>query len=369
MKKLVSVTLLVGLLLAILLTGCAKTPEELYQEQYDLGMRYLSEGNYEEAIIAFEAAIEINPRAIEAYIAIADTYVQSGDAPQAVRYLDQVLTDITNGELKFETEDGEIDQEFADEIYDELNSEKEEIYNELTQEEKDILNAEGIYGTEEEKEEASWVPLALDSPEVLMAEEYIVDLNRATFFPSLPVFESIEEVSYEYVIDLYLNYGFDGTHIDGIGSISEVDIIETMAQDLFNPNFEFGENYEFDDISLYDSELFFIWHENYRGYTSPDAKGMGNDFHVEIVEAYDGDTKLIVDVLEYEYLNITFENDMFNYEIYNSGTHVGTFVYDYNAGEESATYDIDPGMHAQTRYVLIPKGDGGYFIESKTHKN
>lgn len=29
-----------------------------WQEQYDLGLRYLSEGNYEEAIIAFTAAIE-----------------------------------------------------------------------------------------------------------------------------------------------------------------------------------------------------------------------------------------------------------------------------------------------------------------------
>ena len=33
-----------------------------WQEQYDLGVRYLSDGNYEDAIIAFTAAIEIDPK-------------------------------------------------------------------------------------------------------------------------------------------------------------------------------------------------------------------------------------------------------------------------------------------------------------------
>lgn len=38
-----------------------------WQTQYDLGVRYLSEGNYEEAIIAFTAAIEIDPKNAEVY--------------------------------------------------------------------------------------------------------------------------------------------------------------------------------------------------------------------------------------------------------------------------------------------------------------
>ena len=37
-----------------------------WQSQYDLGVRYLSEGNYEEAVIAFTAAIEIDPMRPEA---------------------------------------------------------------------------------------------------------------------------------------------------------------------------------------------------------------------------------------------------------------------------------------------------------------
>lgn len=49
--------------------GQASSAEGLtWQEQYDLGLRYLSEGNYEEAIIAFTVAIEIDPRQALAYV-------------------------------------------------------------------------------------------------------------------------------------------------------------------------------------------------------------------------------------------------------------------------------------------------------------
>ena len=49
-----------------------------WQEQYDLGVRYLSEGNYEEAIIAFTAAIEIDPKRPQAFIGRGDAYTGTG---------------------------------------------------------------------------------------------------------------------------------------------------------------------------------------------------------------------------------------------------------------------------------------------------
>lgn len=57
-----------------LFAACQKQPT--WQEQYDLGMRYLSESNYEEAILAFTAAIEIDPNNALAYVGRADAYVQ-----------------------------------------------------------------------------------------------------------------------------------------------------------------------------------------------------------------------------------------------------------------------------------------------------
>ena len=46
-----------------------------WQEQYDLGVRYLSEGSYAEAILAFTAAIDIDPKRPDAFIGRGDAYV------------------------------------------------------------------------------------------------------------------------------------------------------------------------------------------------------------------------------------------------------------------------------------------------------
>lgn len=70
------------MLAAILLLPACTEPvvsAPTWQEQYDLGVRYLSEGNYEEAIIAFTVAIEINPKQAPAYVGRGDAYVQSGE--------------------------------------------------------------------------------------------------------------------------------------------------------------------------------------------------------------------------------------------------------------------------------------------------
>ncbi len=63
-----------------LLALCAcKSTADRWQEKYDLGVRYLEEGNYEEAIIAFTAAIEIDPKQAPAYVGRGDAYIGSGE--------------------------------------------------------------------------------------------------------------------------------------------------------------------------------------------------------------------------------------------------------------------------------------------------
>ncbi len=77
MKKLT----LILLIITLLLSGCMKTAAERYEEQLDLGIRYLSEGNYEQASVAFNEAIEIDPKIVDAYVQLADAYIES-DLPE-----------------------------------------------------------------------------------------------------------------------------------------------------------------------------------------------------------------------------------------------------------------------------------------------
>lgn len=79
MKRLISLTIL-ALLMG--LCSCGQKPIT-WQEQYDLGVRYLSEGNYEQAVIAFTAAIEIDPKRPEAYLKAAEAYEAMGDRESA----------------------------------------------------------------------------------------------------------------------------------------------------------------------------------------------------------------------------------------------------------------------------------------------
>lgn len=67
--------------LALALAACQKQPT--WQEQYDLGMRYLTESNYEEAILAFTAAIEIDPNQPDTYVYLIQTYLATGDIKKA----------------------------------------------------------------------------------------------------------------------------------------------------------------------------------------------------------------------------------------------------------------------------------------------
>ena len=94
MKRLAGFILALALVLG--LTACGAKAR--WQEQYDLGVRYLSEGNYEEAVLAFTAAIEIDSRDALAYLGRgnasfwSDTEGAEADFRKAVE-LDSTLTE------------------------------------------------------------------------------------------------------------------------------------------------------------------------------------------------------------------------------------------------------------------------------------
>ena len=95
MKRVASIFL--GAILVIGLCACTqKTPT--WEEQYDLGVRYLSERNYEEAIIAFVAAIEIDHKNVDAYLSLADAYAATGDYKSAEKLFSRAYDSGLGGE-------------------------------------------------------------------------------------------------------------------------------------------------------------------------------------------------------------------------------------------------------------------------------
>ena len=77
-----TISLLLALVLLLTLCACGKKSGTGWQEQYDLGVRYLSEENYEEAVIAFTAAIEIDPKRAEAYVGRGSAYIGCGETAE-----------------------------------------------------------------------------------------------------------------------------------------------------------------------------------------------------------------------------------------------------------------------------------------------
>lgn len=77
-KKLALFCIIAGCL--ALLAACGGKSDPTWQEQYDLGQQYLSEMNYEQAIVAFTEAIRIDPNRGDAYIGRGDAYMGLAEA-------------------------------------------------------------------------------------------------------------------------------------------------------------------------------------------------------------------------------------------------------------------------------------------------
>lgn len=102
------VLVIIGALVIGLVAGRNSESDEAsvsWQEQYDLGVRYLSEGNYEEAIIAFAAAIEIDPKQVNSYIGCADAYIGLGNYEDATNILQRGYDETQNDELLIKIQD------------------------------------------------------------------------------------------------------------------------------------------------------------------------------------------------------------------------------------------------------------------------
>ena len=105
-RKILIAAAIVLIAVAVAITGfiTQSSSGREYKEHLELGNRYLSELEYEQAIIELRAAIEIEPNNSEAYLALSEVYVAMGDYENAIAVLQEGYEATGDEELKEESD-------------------------------------------------------------------------------------------------------------------------------------------------------------------------------------------------------------------------------------------------------------------------
>ena len=92
--------------------------EKRYREKMDLGRKYLLELDYEQAILCFEEAINIDPKSKEAYLELAEVYVKQGKNEKALEILEEARNKIndTDDINVIKKKENEIDNEIRNKV-------------------------------------------------------------------------------------------------------------------------------------------------------------------------------------------------------------------------------------------------------------
>lgn len=85
-KQLVTIK---GVMLVVLLwlTACGKSTEKQIAEQLELGNKYLTDGDYEQAIVAFNKVIELDPKMVEAYTGLIESFYGKKDYDEMANWI------------------------------------------------------------------------------------------------------------------------------------------------------------------------------------------------------------------------------------------------------------------------------------------
>ena len=101
MKPVIAILAVIIVVLAIavvLLLPKGGTAKKV-SKQLSLGAKYLSELEYEQAIAAYELAIEIDPKCVDAYLELADIYSELGEYDKAEEILKKAKREVAEEEV------------------------------------------------------------------------------------------------------------------------------------------------------------------------------------------------------------------------------------------------------------------------------
>lgn len=119
-----SCLVLIGIIIALIMIFSQPNTQSQLSEQISLGEKYLTEENYEEAIVAFKKAIEIESNDPELYIKLADAYMANGDSDNAIATLENGYKQTNDEAIKKKLDEFKTQLE-----YDKLISDGEKAFS------------------------------------------------------------------------------------------------------------------------------------------------------------------------------------------------------------------------------------------------
>lgn len=389
------------------------------QKQLELGQDFMEESNYEEARLAFDEAIEIDPKSVKAYLKKAETYIMEDEYDEAEELINtaQSIKQTNYGnlllcEVYYQTSRIEAGEELAEGIVqnDDLDSETydkavdvlkgqrnyeslEMLYensltdtkdsNELVEIYQNLIETYLVSGksvdevnalTQQAQEAVGTEKMQIENGDETTIQEIENELNEVycPFYEGTPDdFATIEDLDlkwfiYKAIVESNRNNYPEHSQIDIEGSKStnnflSLDAIRNYGQSIINPDIVVPDNssvydWTYNDRVNWDSTLQgFVW-ENLSNYSVSET--------IDVKNAVKVDDLYYVEATELVFsYNSKYDFALPGETLYVScnGQQVGTAIVTSSGYDFSFTTD---DITTWT-YVLQENPEGRYFIKSK----
>jgi tetratricopeptide (TPR) repeat protein len=159
----ISIIIVVQLVIVVILSIQGNRGNKL-QKYLDLGNKYIAELDYEQAIIAFQKAIEIDPKCEEAYKALVDIYIETEDYEAVLEILEMAVDNVDDTEY-FEEITLKVNESLNKENIIEIHNEDIEVQNNLDTLENDNSSTENVNDVQTDKANENITKLEINDGE------------------------------------------------------------------------------------------------------------------------------------------------------------------------------------------------------------
>ena len=121
-KKIILIVVAILITVLGIFFATNNTMEQRIQKQLDLGYRYLTEMDYEQALVAFTKILELEPRNVEGYLGLVETYIAMGDFEMALKHAKEGYE--VTGDARLKEKFVEKQLELGYQYLEEMNYEK-----------------------------------------------------------------------------------------------------------------------------------------------------------------------------------------------------------------------------------------------------